>query len=225
METANLWQHSQDRQRTRLQLRSNALLRRIANWSKYALLYLPGVAVLRSLVSNPETEIKPQDIPLWLPSQIRGQVPFDIRLARIEWKLREAQAHEALDAVRHNLQMRTHLYKFKDRFIRGQSANTRARNLITSVGIRIKKASEEYRAAYMALTSLAPLLFSFVWTGNSDLLPLLDDDIRGLPEPKKGQSEGRRTVSWPIWRTVAVEGVEDEGCVRDRKSEFCMLAS
>ena len=130
VEAANIWQHSQDRQYTRLQLRSNALLRRITNWSKYSLLYLPGVAILRNASSNPEIEVKPQDIPLWLPSQIKGRIQFDLRLARIEWKLRDAQAHEALDAVRHNLQKRSHLYNFKDRFIRGQSANTRARNLI-----------------------------------------------------------------------------------------------
>ena len=215
VEAANIWQHSQDRQRTRLQLRSNALLRRITNWSKHSLLYLPGVAILRNSSSDPEVEIKPHNISLWLPSQIKGQIKFDLNLARIKWKLRDAQAHEALDAVRHNLQIRTHLYKFKDRFIRGQSANTRARNLINSVEIRIAAAAEEYRAAYTALVSLAPLLFNFIWR-SGDLLPLHADDIRSLSEPKKGQSEDKRTVSW-IWRTNAPEGVEDDGCIWERK--------
>lgn len=45
------------------------------------------------------TAQKPRELSLWLPSQIKTKVPFDRRLAEIEWKLCLAQAHEALDSL------------------------------------------------------------------------------------------------------------------------------
>lgn len=64
------------------------------------------------------------DVPLWLPSQIRTKIAFDLWLAEIEWQLRVAQAYESLDQLRNNLQVRSYLYHFKDRYVRGQTANT-----------------------------------------------------------------------------------------------------
>ena len=49
---------------------------------------------------------EPFNITLWLPSQLIGaSVDFDRRLADIEWKLRVAEAYEALDELRHHLQI------------------------------------------------------------------------------------------------------------------------
>ena len=206
-EAKKLWTHAQDRQKTKILLRSNGLQRKIDAWTKFQVLYCPGVERLRAKSINElnlQIELKPYEIPLWLPSQVKGQVPVSRNLQDFEWKLRYAQAHEALRSLRHQLQVRAYLFKFKDRFVRGQGANTRARNAISGVQGRIDAAGKEYRTAYEALESLSSILLQVHW--RDELLPLMPEDIRDLSEGKEGESEGRRTISW-IWRTVQSEGM------------------
>jgi hypothetical protein len=215
-----VWEHAQDRQRTKIQLRSNALQRKIESWRKFQLLYCPTVTMLHAPLASPKdnaSSIKPHLIPLWLPSQINDRVSIDTSLVNIEWKLRHAQAYESLDSLRHYLQVRAYLYKFKDRFIRGQGANTRARNAISGVQAKIDAAAAEYRVAYGALLSLSSQVFGFGW--KNELLLLKDEDIRDLSEGKaerlgKKQSEGRRTISW-IWKTVPADDLENDDFMRE----------
>ncbi|RDB27568.1 hypothetical protein Hypma_003786 [Hypsizygus marmoreus] len=98
MESSKLWLHAQDRQKTKLTLRNNALSRKIVTWTQHQQLYIPSVVVLRRMdahTAQARTTVAPvHEYPLWLPSQIGVQVPFDVRLAEIEWKLRLAQAEE-----------------------------------------------------------------------------------------------------------------------------------
>ena len=168
--------------------------------------------------------IKPHLIPLWLPSQINGRVPVDTSLVNIEWKLRHAQAYESRDSLRHYLQVRAYLYKFKDRFVWGQGANTRARNAISGVQAKIDAAAAEYRVAYGALLLLSSQVLDFGW--KDELLLLKDEDIRDLSEGKadrlgKTQSEGRRTISW-IWTAVPApvqaDDLENDDFLRERMS-------
>jgi DNA polymerase III delta prime subunit len=214
-----VWEHAQDRQRTKIQLRSNALQRKIESWCKFQLLYCPAVATLHapSPKDNSASSIKPHLIPLWLPSQINGRVSVDASLVNIEWKLRHAQAYESLDSLRHYLQVRAYLYKFKDRFVRGQGANTRARNAINGVQAKIDATAAEYRAAYGALLLLSSQVFEFGW--KNEILLLKDEDIRDLSEGKaerlgKKQSEGRRTISW-IWKTVPADDLNNDDFMRE----------
>lgn len=153
-------------------------------------------------------------MPLWLPSQIKSRVPFDLRLAEVEWTLRIAQAYESLDKLRLNLQMRAHLFKFKDRFVRGQNANTRARGAIETIQNRVDACGEDYRAAYAALVSLSALLGKVGW--QDKLLPLAESDKRGVSEGQEGASEGRKKISW-IWKTLGTPGVADNESLRDGK--------
>ncbi|PPQ86895.1 hypothetical protein CVT26_007830 [Gymnopilus dilepis] len=222
----DIWDHSRDRQKTALQLRKNALHRKINAWLGYLTLYIPGVSLARSRMAttSPDPELKPQDVTLWLPSQVPSEIPVNERLRRVEWKLRHAQAYESLSRLRQHLQARAYLYKFKDRFIRGQGANTRARNTIDAVTAKINAAASEYRAAYSALLALSPGLHEVEW--KNELLPLRDQDIRDLSEGKAKESEGRRTISW-IWKSIPVElqaeddGVE-KGYLRERvRVEWC----
>jgi hypothetical protein len=222
-----VWEHAQDRQRTKFQLRSNALQRKIESWCRFQLLYCPAVATLHapSPNDNSASSIKPHLIPLWLPSQINGRVSVDTSLTDIEWKLRHAQAYESLDSLRHFLQFRAYLYKFKDRFVRGQGANTRARNAINVVQAKIDAAAAEYRVAYGALLSLSSQVFDFSW--KNELLQLKDEDIRDLSEGKedrrgKTQSEGRRTVSW-IWKTVPADDLENDAFLRESMFMFSLM--
>jgi hypothetical protein len=151
---------------------------------------------------------KPFDVQLWLPSQIGNQIPFDKSFAEIEYKLRNAQAHEVLGVLRRNLQIRATLYDAKDRWVRGQGANTRALSAIATVQARIAAARDEYRQARRALLALSDLLgYTKV---DQEFLPLEDKDIRSMTEAEPGQGETRRKLSW-IWRRVnAADATEEE---------------
>jgi hypothetical protein len=142
-----------------------------------------------------------------MPSQIGKLVPFDKSLAEIEYKLRNAQAHEALGVLRRNLQIRATLYDIKDRWLRGQGANMRALNALATVQARITAARDEYRQARTALLALADLLgYPNV---DQEFLPLQDKDIRSMVEAEPGLGETRRTLSW-IWRQVNTADATEE---------------
>lgn len=210
-EQSKLWAHSQDRQHTTVQLRSNALQQKLWAWFKLQQLYMPNVVVLRRKQDGSDglggNLQKPHEIPLWLPSQVKAQVTYNVRLAEIKQKLRLGQAFEALSTLQHNLQMRSHLYKFKDRFVRGQGANTRARNAIDLVQARVDACAGEYRAAHTALLALDVQLGKL--TDSSRLRTLENSDIRDLADGEAGTSEGRKKTSW-IWTMVGLEGQEGD---------------
>ena len=162
------------------------------------------------------------NIPLWLPSQFAqlhaGAQLIDRRLLDVEWKLRIAQAYEALDQLRHHLQIRTHVFKFKDRFVRGQGANTRARDAISTVQTTIDSHRDTYRVARSALATLGRTLGQTGW--ESQLPLLMDSDVRGISDGEDCQSEGRKQLSW-IWKVMGVIGEEDGDLhLRDCASGF-----
>lgn len=165
------------------------------------------------MAADPETVPKPQEFPLWLPSTVHRQVPCDARLEEIEWKLRFRQAHDALEELRQALRSRAYMLRFKDRFLRGQGANTRARNCLKSVDAKVKAAAAKYRAAHSALSELSRLLGKVGWKGT--LRCLEEEDIRSMTEGgDECSSEGRRRLSW-IWLMCGYiegcsEGVEDD---------------
>jgi hypothetical protein len=73
------------------------------------------------------------------------------------------------------------------------------------VEARIAAAAEKYRAAHAALFALAPVLGKVGWNVRFRSLNN-KDNVRGMTAPKKGESEGRRQLSW-IW---LVEGVGED---------------
>lgn len=200
-----------------LQRRANVLTRRIDAWTKIQTLFIPGVASLRELAkdsrsSDADPLQHPQDYSLLLPSSIGRRVACDPNLEQIEWKLRMGQAHDALNELRQALRSRVYMLKFKDRFLRGQGANTRARNCLKSVDAKIQASAKKYRAAHHALTVLGDLLGKVGW--KNQLRHLADEDIRSMTEGTgDAHSEGRRRLSW-IWLVCGyAEGnlnVEDE---------------
>ena len=192
------WDHSGERQLARIQIRSNTLARKIDAWFQVLHLYIPTIASLRE--GDPTLSTDPQTTPLWLPSQIGWNAGFDHRLAAIELKLRNAQAYEALGNLRRNLQMRASLYDAKNRWLRGQNANTRAVKAVATIEKRLSVFAADYRAALNAITVLSPLLNVTVDPG---LKPLKKEDIRSMTEAKelkKGDKTGetRGGLSW-IW--------------------------
>ncbi|KAI0712134.1 hypothetical protein C8Q76DRAFT_693826 [Earliella scabrosa] len=218
-----LSQHATDIQRAKMTERQNLLHRRINAWSEIQQLYMPGVVALRSrLITTKEDASLPYNIPLLLPSSVVTSVSCSAELMEHEWRLRYGQAFDALDDLRGHLEARSHLYKFKDRFVRGQRANTRAQTIIKQVDAKIDADAERYRAAYAALSALASHLCKAEW--DVQLRPLVASDIRHVADGEEGQSEGRRTMSW-IWQasssTSNIAGQVQESLQESLRVEWC----
>ena len=210
-----LWEHAKDWQHTKYQLSCNTLQRKIDHWFKYQSLYFPEVVKLhQSFFSESQTEVKVQDIPLWLLSQIKGRIRVTLEAQWTEWQLRSAQAYEALDILQFQLQLQAHLRSFKHRFVRGQGANTRVQKSISLVQAKIDIAACDYRTAYEALNSLGVILFEYGWHNKLQLL--LNEDIRDLSEGEDKKSDGKQTVSW-IWRIKEIQNLENDGHLNDRE--------
>lgn len=217
---AALTSHATDDQEATIQTRINTLRRKIATWIEVQHLYIPPLHVVRSMsqdrLPDEAPEDRVEDILLYLPSAIPSTIQFDLRLCEIEWSLRHAQANEALDDLCDSLRLRSYLYIDKDRFQRGQYANTRSRSMIHRVEVRVAAAVTKYRTARLALNMLGARLGKVGWALAFPVLK--DSDIRGLSDPEgnsstrqAGPSEGRRTLSW-IWTRLGdgTEGNEDE---------------
>ncbi|KAG1796687.1 uncharacterized protein HD556DRAFT_1441368 [Suillus plorans] len=209
---ATLSTHPMDLQLTKLQERSNALLRKVEQWCNIQLLYMPAVGRLRAVeTANAQSvrEEKAHEVTLWLPSKVKDTAEScEEPLCAYEWELWRAQAHEALDDLRRQLRLHTHLYKFKDAHIRGQRANTRASTVLNRVEQTMKTAVARYHRAWSAIKTLSVVLSKPNW--EVELPELRLADIRGMAEGETGQSEGTCTLSW-IWKARGVAGVGEDG--------------
>ncbi|KAJ7775286.1 hypothetical protein B0H16DRAFT_1712863 [Mycena metata] len=244
--------HPTAEQQTNLTERGNKLRQKLLTWMDAQVLIIPHVAVLRAEEDRARkrisaTQVQPgvqvQHMSLWLPSRISGRVPCDTELYDYEFRLREAQAHEALDDVRHQLLLRTHLYKYKDRFARGVKANSRSQTKIVGVEERTRRSAERYRAAWRALKALGRQLKRSGW--EKALQPLMPEDVRGMPRAlfqdperkkllmRKGPvarqqaqqvgAEAKARMSW-IWRSPGLEEEEGEmNKVGENKGEIFFL--
>ena len=151
-----------------------------------------------------------EDIPLYLPSSIpepRLRYVHE-RLFVYEFQLREAQAYEALDELRYYLRYRAYQWSFKKRNVIGQSAQTRARNIISGVERSVQASASKYKATRDAMSILSKLSKNKSnW--RSILKPLAKEDIRHLSEKGENESDGKKTISW-IW---IVQGVAESDSV------------
>jgi hypothetical protein len=196
--------------------RSNALCRKIEAWYHIQQLYMPEVALLRANdaraagldSSGGIPDVNPVDQPLWLPSSIARRAKCSESLQRYEFRLREAQANDALNELRNHLLYTTYLWKHKHRFQRGVKSNTRSRTNIERAQCRVNAAAEKYRVARKALVVLGHILKESGW--ESTLRELRSEDVRGLSEASLGDSEGRWNISW-IWRSVGIGENVDKG--------------
>ncbi|KAI6119465.1 hypothetical protein EV401DRAFT_2071463 [Pisolithus croceorrhizus] len=190
--------HATDTQKAKTQQCSNALARHIEVWMKTHALYVPGSATLRDLYYSEGggKASAPEDIPLYLPSQVNCKFSCAHNLESIEFQLQEGQANDALNELRQALWSRAYMLKFKDRFLHGQGANTHARNCLKNVNAKIDLSMAKYRAAHRALCTLGPLLGKVGW--KTALRLLVDDDVHSMSGEDDQASEGRQRLSW-IW--------------------------
>ncbi|KAG1878448.1 hypothetical protein C8R48DRAFT_745161 [Suillus tomentosus] len=217
-EGKSIRQHATDTQNVKILQHVNTLRRRIDTWSCVQLLYMPCVSRLRSL-HDITSEDKVHKLNLFLPLLLPSSFPCDVHLLRYEWALREAQANDALSDLRTVINMTYHLYKYKDAFVQGQCANTRAQGIIHSAESQIDAISVKYTAARDALVMLASKL------GKNDdwrrILKPLDRIKDAVPlKHDEGKTVGQQNVSW-IWKTAGVSNNLEEGLQDSLHVEWC----
>ena len=148
----SLGSHSTDKQKTKLQIWSNVLQRKISSWIEVQHLYILGLHVLHgrdehSLSSN-QLQLPVSDIKLYLPSALTpaSNIACNVRLYQIEWDLCQAQAQDALHELHDGLQLHSYVYMDKDCFQQGQHRNTCSRGLIDHLEVRVDVAAVKYQA-------------------------------------------------------------------------------
>ncbi|TFK59258.1 hypothetical protein BDN72DRAFT_873066 [Pluteus cervinus] len=207
---SNLSLNPTELQKAKLRERRNRLLRRILNWIDLQKDHMPGVSRMRKECSAMNQGIA-ESIPLLMPSAVLKKVTASQELLNYEFRYRSAQIGTTLDDLRRHLVLRDQLYSSKDRHVRGQSANTRSRGVLTRLEGKIKNDTRKYRQILEQLTSLSDVVkndgqWKKTW------LPLSDQDVSGLrnfdegvrPSLIEGQvSVGKRVLSW-IWRRSGV---------------------
>lgn len=206
-----------DHQRTQIIERQNRLRRRILGWRGIQDIYMPAVTALRSSEAEGDTQVKAEDLILYLPSEVVDVVSV-LSIAEYEWRLRYGQAFDTLGDLRRNLLVLSSMYQSKDRYSRGQQHNTRSVMLVRNVQARVNAAVNKYRSCRSALHTLSSALEKTGW--ELVLRSLADADIRGLRDGEDAaSSEGRRTLSW-IWATERTNGAELNEGMNAGKSLF-----
>ena len=169
-----------------------------------------------------------QDVSLLLPSSLSPEVLRNCskRLASMEKELRIGQCRDSLSQLRTNLTARARLLKHKYVNVRHQVPNTRARNLLNRVKVKIEAGAVKYSYARRMLQVLDQ---SGGAEWRSEFLELRPQDIRCMgqaelpsaPTQERAQDlqartllkknivpEGSWTVSW-IWRGSLVDDTGD----------------
>lgn len=154
-----------------------------------------------------EEDGKSETITLYLPSDDPRLASEELRT--LEYRLRRAQADDALEAVRQQLRSKSALKLFRRRNVygTGNKPNTRAQDLFTKIGERIDIAKWRYRASRAALKQLRP---EVDW--DTEVRELKDGDLWGpgvedeedvlerktTVKKTKGTGNGYHEPSW-IW--------------------------
>ncbi|KAG1722798.1 uncharacterized protein EDB91DRAFT_1240183 [Suillus paluster] len=207
-EARKIGQHPTNAQQVTLLQHINSLRRCIDTWSHVQLLYMLCVSRLRSS-DDIATKQKVHKIILFLPSAIPSNLPCEERLLNHEWDLHEAQANNALNNICCVLNMKYHLYKYKDTFIRGQRANTRTTGVINNADNLIDALAAKYNAVHNALVKLAPRLHKDDnWLLTFKPLNCAKDAV--LLRQDNGATVSQQTVSW-IWKTHGVSDNTEYG--------------
>jgi hypothetical protein len=191
-----------------------ALRRRIEKWKEVQSIYMPAVSELQT---SSESRLHPETIPLQLPSAVSPELRSTRCIEGLpdkEWRLRVAQADDAICDLQRLLRIKAGLWYFKGTQVGpSQRSSTRTRSMITRFGVKISRTANRYRSARSALLSLRPddpIVSRF--------LELKDEHIKGPHRDPDDVSEGRRELSW-IWlvrKSGTADGEEnDEAKIND----------
>lgn len=94
MDSKQLTPGSTTIQRSKIQLRKNALHRKLAAWCKVQHLYFPGLASVcarsEAALAEGAAAVEAYDVPLYLPSQIPSHIPVSAKFYSYKWQLQKA---------------------------------------------------------------------------------------------------------------------------------------
>lgn len=128
------------------------------------------------------------------------------------------------------------MYKYKDRNLVGQSANTRCQNLLKKVMKQVDASATKYRRARRAVVELSEIVGEFGWKTrllsleDGDIRPLRDIDDADLDKRKKMKdpkfkksgvkvAEGHINLSW-IWKVVGITANGDDKGLQEGRCLF-----
>lgn len=183
------------------------------------------VPTLRDDISviDPST---PEAASLLLPSSFsqhhRASLQLD-ELAKVEYKLREGQAHDALKTLRSSIQTFNYNLKFKLDFVHGQGPNTRAQQYLQTLSADKINAAEKYRRARQALLVLG------LSPDDKTLQPLLDGQLWGLDTSKSaklGDSKKEEPWFWMVGRPSGLSQKEEhEWSIESKFTKFDVFST
>uniref|UniRef100_D8PLA4 CxC2-like cysteine cluster KDZ transposase-associated domain-containing protein n=1 Tax=Schizophyllum commune (strain H4-8 / FGSC 9210) TaxID=578458 RepID=D8PLA4_SCHCM len=189
-------------QQVELLKRARNLTKRIQRYRRQQQVYMPG---LRAHLSTIRRDLQdgvedPQSIELYLPSGLpnaRARAAVCAPgLSDVEARLREGEAHEALEDIRRALRARTVTNMFRHQHSRGNVLATRARSAMDKISKRAHTAKLRYRYSRNALLHLRG---HGLW--EDALRPLYDDDSGVYTAGVVARGDSSRTLSW-IWYSV-----------------------
>ncbi len=166
--------------------------------------------------SNVDESLQAHEVPLHLPSAACTQASVSSVLLTHEFRLRQAQAYDALADLRGHLEVRAYVFRYKDQHVRGQREHGRSIDIIKGIEGKIKMDAHRYRTAYAALMTLATALGKTDW--RATLQPLNETDIRHIAVTDGSGSEGRRQISW-IWQAGSEDGTVSDAAVQSNLQE------
>jgi hypothetical protein len=151
-------------------------------------------------------ESAPLNLPSAFPQHVRSQLNLD-SLASEEYRLREGQAHDALESLRRAIQTYNFNVDFKKTQVRGQGANTQAQNYLQVLEADKKRAALKYTHTREALLKLGLL-------ANDKILRMLDlTKLHGknmaMP-PRLGDSKKEDPWFWNVGRPTAMSEKEEQ---------------
>jgi hypothetical protein len=141
-------------------------------------------------------------------------------LAKIEFHLREGQAHDALEEVRLAIKTFNYNLKFKIKNVRGQGANTRAQAFLATLNMDKLKSAKRYRLARNALIALG------LPTSDLSFQPLNDSDLwaKDSSRPSKlGDTKTEEPWFWTVGRPSGLSVEEEVQWSLERELSFSHL--
>ena len=179
----------------RLVEEQSRLRRRISAWHDSMQLLSPTVASLRTQPSDVAGALSSQEMPLFFPSTLcSGYDLPNVQLLHCEWRLREAQAYDSLADLRGHLQVIEYIRSCSSQSPDDEDKTRLVGLIINVVHTKIRMDVQRYRAAYVALKTLALPLNKVVEDGF--LYELKDHDVQYI---SRSLGPNGPTVPW-IWR-------------------------
>ena len=217
--------HSDPNDRMSLRDRRRPICQAIQALSSPQQVYMPGVATFLDDIDPAIIVDAPETVKLWLPSQLPSYSRDRLcvkDLPHLEFRLRLAQAYDALDLIRHfRGAYQVLLMKNKVHLSNSQGTMTKAKSVFSTFSLKIDQAAARYRDARIALLRLDPNEQFSRW--KRDLQELRRDDVRGPSREVNEKSESRQQLSW-IWRTASQQnsaGINDPHLRDVMRVEWC----